>query len=361
MSDIERRKREHMELARSDAAASTRAAGWDDVELRPVAVPDVSIADVDVSTTFLGRRLAAPILIAGMTGGHEQALGINRSLARAAAGLGLAVGVGSQRAALVDPTLAPTYAVVRDEAPDAVVIANIGMCQLVEQDGRPPLGPDDIRIAVEMIDADFLAVHLNAVEELIQPEGDRNMTGLGAAIARAVEWSPVPVIAKETGAGLTREAAIDLAGWGVHALDVGGVGGTSFARVEALRAANVGDRRGIRLGETFGGWGVPTVASIVEAGLAGLPLVATGGVRNGLHVAKALALGATIVGVGGPVINAARHGPEAVVEELTLLVEELKVAMVLTDTSAVADLGKSESIVTGRTAEWLRARGLIDD
>lgn len=358
MSDIERRKRQHMELAGSDAATSVRSAGWDDVELVPASVPDVSIADIDLSTSFLGRRLSAPVVIAGMTGGHEQAIEVNRNLARAAAELGLAIGVGSQRAALVDPSLAPTYRVVRDEAPDSVVIGNLGMCQLIEQDGHEALGPGDFETAVAMIDADFLAIHLNAVEELIQPEGDRTMSGISAAIARSVEWSPVPVIAKETGAGMTREAAVGLASCGVQALDVGGVGGTSFARIEAMRAREIGDRRGIRLGQTFGGWGVPTAVSVVEAAGAGLPLVATGGIRNGLHAAKAIALGATLVGVGGPAINAARIGPDAVIEELTLLLEELRMAMTLTGVLRVPELGKNEPVLVGRTAQWLRARRL---
>ncbi|MGH9245260.1 MAG: type 2 isopentenyl-diphosphate Delta-isomerase, partial [Acidimicrobiales bacterium] len=282
-----------------------------------------------MSTTFLGHRLAAPVVIAGMTGGHERALEVNRNLAQAAAKLGIAIGTGSQRAALAAPALIPTYSVVREHAPDAVVIGNLGMCQLIPQGDEPPFGREEILSAVAMIEADLLAIHLNAVEELIQPEGDRSMRGILAAIANCVAWSPVPVIAKETGAGMTRESAASLASCGVHGIDVGGVGGTSFARIEALRAREAGDARGSRLGETFGDWGVPTALSIIEASTADLPLIATGGVRNGLHAAKAIALGASLVGVGGPAIIAARSSADAVIEEMTLFLEELRVAMTL--------------------------------
>ena len=333
MSRIENRKREHIELALSDGSKSDRSALWDDVHLVPTSVPDVSLADVDLCADFLGRRLPTPLLISGMTGGHAQALEINRSLATVAEELGIAIGTGSQRAALADPDLIETYSVVRAHAPGAFVMGNIGMSQLVRQDDEPPFGRGEIERAVSMVDADALAIHLNAIEELVQPEGDRNMSGLSAAISQAVEWSPVPVVAKETGAGMTRETAHKLAATGVAALDVGGAGGTSFARIEALRAQAVDDARGVRIGRTFGDWGVPTVLSLLEARAVGLPLIATGGVRNGLHVAKALALGASLVGIGGPLIRAAHLGAEAVADEVRLIIEEIKVAMALVGVS----------------------------
>ena len=356
MSEIESRKRQHVELAMSAASQSARSALWEDVHLPPVSVPDVALADVDVSTEFLGHRLSTPLLITGMTGGYAQALEINRTLASAAEELGLAIGTGSQRAALANPELASTYSVVREHAPEAFVLGNIGMNQLVAQDDEPPFDADDINRAVAMIDADALAIHLNAVEELIQPEGDRNMRGLSDAIGRAVEWSPVPVVAKETGAGMTRETAVGLAGTGVAALDVGGAGGTSFALIESARAESVGDDRGIRLGSTFGDWGVPTALAIVEARNAGLPLIATGGVRNGLHIAKALALGASLVGIAGPIIRTARHGTKAVITEVQHLIEELKVAMVLTGNPTIDALQRLKPVLLGGAAEWVHAR-----
>ena len=356
MSIIENRKREHLELALSDSSQSPRSALWEDVHLVPEAVPDIGPADVDLSVSFLGRRLPTPLLISGMTGGHAQALDVNRNLALAADELGLAIGTGSQRAALVDPGLAETYSVVRDHAPDSFVIGNIGMSQLVEQEDDPPLGRAQIRQAVSMIEADALAFHLNAVEELIQPEGDREMRGLLDGIASAARRSPVPVIAKETGAGMARGTARKLSGAGVAALDVGGAGGTSFARIEAMRARAMDDTVGARIGRTFAGWGVPTVLSLLEAAEAGLPLIATGGVRNGLHAAKAIALGATLVGMGGPFIRAALDGPEAVVTEARLVLDELRVAMVLTGVRDIAGLRALEPVLVGRVVEWLTAR-----
>ena len=358
MSIIEDRKRQHVELAVSEGSQSQRSALWRDVHLVPDSVPDVGPDDVDLSVDFLGHRLRAPLLISGMTGGHAQALEVNRNLALAAAELGLAIGTGSQRAALVDPALVDTYSVVRDHAPDAFVIGNIGMSQLIEQLDGPPLGRAEIERAVSMIEADALAVHMNAVEELIQPEGDRNMRGMREGIANAVQWAPVPVIAKETGAGIARETALRLSEIGVAAIDVGGVGGTSFARIEAMRAKAVEDVTAARVGRTFADWGVPTVLSILEAGEAGLPLIGTGGVRNGLHAAKAIALGATLVGMGGPFIRAALDGPEAVIAEARLALEELRVAMVLTGTRDIVGLQSLQPVLVGSVAEWVAERPL---
>ena len=357
MSNIENRKREHVRLALTEGSQNRRSALWEDVHLVPVSVPDMGPADVDLSVDFLGHTLPTPLVISGMTGGHARAIEINRNLAAAAEELGLAIGTGSQRAALADPSLVETYSVVRTHAPAAFVIGNIGMSQLVSQDGEPPMGRGQIDRAVSMIEADALAVHLNAVEELVQPEGDRNMRNLSGGIANAVRWSPVPVIAKETGAGMARGTAIRLAGTGVAALDVGGAGGTSFARIEALRAGAMGDATGVRIGRTFGDWGVPTAVSLVEAGSAGLPLIGTGGLRNGLHAAKAIALGASLVGMGGPFIRAALEGPAAVIAEARFVLEELRVAMVLTGVRDIQGLRRIEPVLVGQAAQWLASRG----
>lgn len=355
--EIVRRKRQHMEIATSESAQGTADPGWNDVHLIPSSVPEVSLTDLDLETFFLGHRLRAPLVISSMTGGHQAALEINRALAGAAEELGMAIGVGSQRAALVDPSLEPTYAVVRETAPGALVVANLGVCQLVGQGSTPALTAEQVERAVEMIGAQVLAIHLNVVEELIQTEGDRHTSGLAGALAELVERVSVPVLAKETGAGMSRETAALLVEAGVAALDVGGAGGTSFARVEAIRAAERGDGRGVRLGETFAAWGVPTAASILEARDLGVPLVATGGIRSGLQAAKALALGANLVGLGRPALVAALEGSDRLREELELFLEELRVAMVLTGSRSVGDLPRSQPVLTGFTRAWLDQRG----
>jgi len=354
---VERRKGEHLQLVTGEDVASRRPAGWDDVYLVHQALPATDLGEIDLSVEFLGRRLRAPLVIAGMTGGHTAALEVNRVLARAAEKHGLAMGVGSQRAALRNPALAYTYRIAREEAPSAFLIGNLGVAQLVPQSSSAEVGVHHLLEAIEMIRADALALHLNYLEETVQPEGDRRATGIRDAIARAVSVITLPVIAKETGAGISRQMALALRDLGCAAIDVGGAGGTSFAAVEARRADAVGDHRGRRLGETFRDWGVPTAASILAARAAGLPIIATGGVRSGLDAAKALALGATLVGVAGPLLRAGMDGEAAVAEWIELFCEELRAAVFLTGGRSVADLARADRVVVGELAQWTAQLG----
>lgn len=355
---ISRRKLEHLELAASERSQSRTPAGWDDVALVPRALPELSLGDVDLAADLGGHRLAAPLVLVPMTGGHPDAAALNATLGEAAQRLGLPVGVGSQRAALVEPTLAPTFAAVRERAPDAVVIGNVGAVQLVAQGGTPPLGAADLGRAVDMIDADLLSIHLNVVQELLQPEGDRVTGPLLPAVAAAVDACPVPVVVKETGAGVDRASADALGRLPLAALDVGGAGGTSFARIEAARA-EAERAPEARLGAVFADWGIPTAASVLEVRGAGLPVIATGGVRNGLDAAKALALGASLVGVGRYAVTAAMQGVEALVDALTELVDELRLALVLCGARTVAELQATPPVLTGATLEWARQRRLL--
>jgi isopentenyl-diphosphate Delta-isomerase len=357
--DTSQRKREHLDAALSDSSQYLRTSGWEDVHLVHQSIPTRSLQGIDTTTHFLGHELRAPVVIASMTGGHEAAEEINARLAAAAEVLGIAIGVGSQRAALEDPALEPTYAVVRKHAPTALVMANLGVCQLVPQEDRPAFDAGTIERAVGMIDADALAIHLNIAEEIVQVEGDRNFDDLSDAIERLTDTSSVPVIAKETGSGLARESARSLVDRGVAAVDVGGSGGTSFVLVEAARAARQGDRRAAQLGETFSEWGIPTAASVLDIADVGVPVIATGGVRNGVHAAKALALGADLVGVGRPALRAALEGTGAVIERLETLIEELRVAALLTGHRRTRDLGRSDAVLTGFTREWATQRGRI--
>jgi isopentenyl-diphosphate Delta-isomerase len=351
--DVERRKAEHLRLLTGRDIASRVGPGWSDVHLVHHSLPGADLPTIDLTTDFLGHRLGTPLVIAAMTGGHQAAGDVNARLARAAHRHHLAMGLGSQRAALRNPDLARTYAVAREAAPEAFLIANVGAAQLVPQDSGSPLTPHDLNAAVAMIGANALAIHLNFLEETIQPEGDRRAGGLREAIARAVAAAVVPVIAKETGTGMSRQAALDLRRLGFRALDVGGLGGTSFAAVEAARAEARGDARRAGLGQVYRDWGIPTAVSVVAARAAGLPIIATGGIRTGLDAAKAIALGASVVGVARPLLAAAMEGDAAVDEWIGRFQEELRVAVFLTGGTRVADLRAVPRVVLGDTRRWL--------
>jgi isopentenyl-diphosphate delta-isomerase len=350
---IERRKEDHMRVVAGGDVGSRARPGWDDVHLLHQAVPAADLAAIEISTEFLGRPLRAPLVIAAMTGGHGAGGEVNAVLARAAERHGLAMGVGSQRAALVNPELARTYRVARERAPGAFLIANVGAAQLVAQRDQPAFGLEELRRAVDMIDADAIAFHLNYLEEAVQTEGGRAVGRLREAMAEAVAALSVPSIAKETGAGLSDTVAMELRSTGFHALDVGGMGGTSFAAVEARRAELHGDKRGQKLGEVYRDWGIPTAVSVVGAAPTGLPVIATGGVRTGLDAAKAIALGATMVGVARPLLAAAMAGEAAVDEWLEQFMEELRVAVFLSGGRRLEDLRRTPLVVTGETRHWL--------
>src|SRR5258708_16944450 len=264
---IEARKADHLRLSASGDVDALAGPGWDDVRLVHEALPEVDQCAIDLSVSFLGRDLRAPLVIAGMTGGHRTAHDVNAVLARAAERHGLAMGVGSQRGGLRRADLAYTYTVVREQAPTAFLIANIGAPQLIGQGDTPPLRLDEVDTAVDMIRADALAVHLNFLQESVQPEGERNALGCAAAIHDVVQHVRIPVIAKETGAGLSQATAMRLEGLGVRALDVGGVGGTSFAAVEGLRAEAQGAAGAQRLRGGFRELGVSAPGSVVRGQL----------------------------------------------------------------------------------------------
>jgi isopentenyl-diphosphate delta-isomerase len=354
---IEARKAEHLELALAAGAEPASGPGWGDVELVHEALPELDRDAVGLGVELLGHSLAMPLVIPGMTGGHPGALELNAALARAAQRHGLAIGVGSQRAALLDRSLEPTYAVVREEAPDAMVIANIGAAQLIAQGDRAALAAEDVEQVVRMVRADALAVHLNFLEETIQPEGDRHARGCTEAIARLAEALGVPVIVKETGAGLSLATAQRLRDAGVAALDVGGAGGTSFAIIERLRAERQGHAEGIALGTTLADWGIPTAVAVAGAAQTGLPVIATGGIRSGLDAAKALALGATAVGVARPLLSAATDGDEAIDAWIERFRLELRAVLFLTGCPAPGGLRERPVVVTGRTRAWIDELG----
>lgn len=356
--DVASRKADHLRLAASPDSESRGGAGWGDVHLVHEAMPSQDLDRIDLETSFLDRGLAAPLAIAGMTGGHEMGGEVNAVLARAADRHGLALGVGSQRAALREPELERTFRVVREMAPGAFVIANVGAAQLLAQDGSAALEGKDLATAVEMVRADALAIHLNFLQEAIQPEGDRRVSGLRDALRAATRFSPVPVIAKETGSGLSPGTASELRDLGFAALDVGGLGGTSFAAIESRRAAERGEMGRARLGEVFAEWGIPTPVAVLAAARGGLPVIATGGVRTGLDAARALALGATLVSVGRPALVAAMAGDAELDEWIGQFLAELRLAVFLIGGRGVRDLARAPRSVGGSTRRWLDDLGL---
>jgi isopentenyl-diphosphate Delta-isomerase len=357
VSGVEGRKAEHLELSLSEPVEGASGPGWADIELVHEALPEVDLEEVELGAELLGRRLRAPVMIAAMTGGHEGAREVNAALGRAAERHGLAIGVGSQRAALQNPALVHTYEVVRESAPSAPVVANLGAAQLIAQGEREPLGLADARAAVEMVGADALAIHLNFLEESVQPEGDRRTRGCAAAIGALADGLEVPLIAKETGAGMTRATAERLRDLGVAALDVGGAGGTNFAIIERLRAERQGDERGARLGRGLAEWGIPTAVSVAGAVGSGLPVIATGGVRSGLDAAKALALGATVVGVARPLLGPAAEGDAALDAWMEGFLDELRTVLMLTGCTCPGELHDRPRVIRGRTRAWLDELG----
>jgi isopentenyl-diphosphate delta-isomerase len=328
----ERRKSDHIAINLSeDVQATGITSGFERYRFVHTALPELDLSDVDTRTTFLGRELRAPVLVSAMTGGVERGWEINRRLAAAAQALGCAMGVGSQRAAIEDPARARFYR-VRDVAPDILLIANLGAVQL-----NYGYGPDECRRAVEMIGADALALHLNPLQEALQPEGNRDFSSLLGKIERVCAALDVPVVVKEVGWGISTRVARQLANAGVAAIDVGGAGGTSWSAVELHRATT---SLGRRLSETFAGWGIPTAESLLlaQVGAPDIPLIASGGLRTGLDAAKALALGADLAGFAGPLLRAAAAGEAETVELLTALVEELRLAMFCTGAGTVPQL-----------------------
>ncbi len=358
--EVKQRKAEHVRAALREDLSAPQRAGWHDIRLIHQALPEVDLDAIDTSVDFLGHTLRYPILISSMTGGHADLTGINRNLALAAQRYGLALGVGSQRAGILNPEVARSYAVTREAAPDAFLLANVGAPQLIRQERAQPFTLEQVQSAIAMIQANALAVHLNSLQEAAQPEGDRHTAGAVRALQILVSQLDLPVIAKETGAGISREQALLLRTCGVKAIDVGGAGGTSMAAMESVRASEQGKPRSQAIGQLYRDWGIPTPISLVEAGVSELPLIATGGVRSGLDIARALALGASLVGLAHPFLLAASQSFEAVCELLDGLILELKVAMQLSGAATISALRQVNVVVTGETYHWLRLRGFED-
>ena len=330
---IARRKADHLEIAASGRAEFARSTLLEEVHLVHQALPELALDDVVLATELAGKRLAGPLVITGMTGGTAEAAQVNRDLARAAQAAGVALGLGSQRAMDEHPELAASYQ-VRDVAPDVVLFGNVGAVQALA------MGPARVVELAKRISADAMCVHLNPAQELIQERGDRDFRGVLAGIARLVDASPVPIIVKETGCGLSAEAARALVNAGVRIVDVAGAGGTSWVAVEAVRAAE--GSGAAALGGELWDWGVPTAVSVALCARAGLVVVASGGLRSGYDVARALALGARCGGMAAPMLRAQRAGgTEGVAAAVAQVLAAIRAVCVLTGCRTVKDLARA--------------------
>ena len=332
-SDLSQRKDDHLDIVLDPAKAATRvAAGWDSIRFEHCALPELNLADIDLRSSLLGIHLQAPLLISSMTGGAYRAVAINRHLAEAAQALGIAMAVGSQRVSLQTGNDQGLTRELRRIAPDVPLLANIGAAQLLENAGL-----DLARRAVDSLQADGLIIHLNPLQEAVQPEGDRNWRGVLQQIAAAAGSVGVPVIVKEVGAGLSASVAQALVAAGVQVIDVAGAGGTSWAAVEGERAGNPADRA---VAMAFAGWGIPTADCVrsVRAALPQIPLIASGGIRDGVDAAKAIRLGADLVGQAAGVLPGATLSTEAVIEHFTIVIRQLRIACFCTGSADLAAL-----------------------
>ncbi len=325
------RKADHIRINLEEDVRSTLTTGLEKYRFLHQALPDLDLDRVDLSQTLFHRRVAAPILISSMTGGTLEAGTLNRILAEAAQETGIPMGLGSQRAMLEHPELSGTFR-VRPYAPDIVLLANLGAVQL-----NYSYGVEHCQRAVDMAEADALILHFNPLQEAVQPEGDTRFSGLLPKIEQVCRRLSVPVIAKEVGWGFSEQAARQLASAGVRAIDVAGAGGTSWTQVEMHR---IKDEHRARVAAAFRNWGIPTAESIrmVRTAAPGLLVFASGGLRDGVDIAKCVALGAQLGGMASPFLKAAAKGTQCVVDTIAEIREEIRICMFAAGADSIASL-----------------------
>lgn len=353
LSGIEKRKERHLRLSIDEDVQSDIRNGFQDVRLIHQALPEIDLEEVSAETELFGKRLSHPLIVSAITGGTEFGERINSTLAGVVEELGIGIGVGSQRIAIENPGVEHTFTVVRDRAPSSLVMGNIGCPQLALG-----WGVEEARRCVDMIGADALVIHMNPLQEAIQIEGETRYRGVLEKIGKIADTLGVPVVAKETGCGISREVAESLEGIGVEALELSGVGGTSWAAVEHHIAKVEEKKEQENLGEALWNWGIPTAISVVETSRStDLKIIASGGIRTGVEAAKAIALGADAVGIAQPFLEKAVEGKGVLKEHIESILRELKTVMFLVGARDIQELKGVPAIILGETAEWIRLRG----
>ncbi|HDS1736910.1 type 2 isopentenyl-diphosphate Delta-isomerase [Pseudomonas sp. BP8] len=335
-SFLSQRKDDHLDIVLAPTPAGPRQdPGWSAIRFEHCALPELALEQIDLGASLLGMDLRAPLLISSMTGGAERASRINQHLAEAAQTLGIAMGVGSQRVSLRTGNDQGLTGELRRLAPDIPLLANLGAAQLREADGL-----DLARRAVDSLQANALIIHLNPLQEAVQPEGDRDWRGVLGRIAALTAELPVPVIVKEVGAGISPTVARALVEAGVHMIDVAGAGGTSWAAVEAQRANTDADRA---VAMAFADWGIPSAQCLLalRRALPNVPLIASGGISDGIDAAKAIRLGADLVGQAAGVLQAATESTEAVLAHFEVILRQLRIVCFCTGSRNLAELRRA--------------------
>jgi len=350
VEQIKKRKREGIEIPLKENTQGKRNSTYlEYVKLIHNALPELDFDEVDLSTSFLGKSFSAPLIIDSMTGGTDEAFLINKRLGQIAEKYGIGMGLGSQRAGLKSEKLVESYSIAREVAPNAFLIANIGGAQLSEGLSTP-----DIMKIIKMIDADALAIHLNPLQELIQPEGEPRFKGILNKIAKLANDIEIPIIVKEVGSGISADVAIRLKSSGIQSINIAGSGGTSWAGIEKIRADRQNDDIKSRLGELFWDWGIPTALSILLVSKSvKMPIIASGGLRNGLEIAKCLILGSDLCAMAFPFLRRASESEEELENFTKSILAEIKSTMFLLGAGNIKSLKNTRYILTDKLASVL--------
>jgi isopentenyl-diphosphate delta-isomerase len=353
---ITNRKDEHILLASQERVESNETTWLEHVTFVHNTLPELNLDDITFSGEFLGKSISAPLFVGAMTGGTELTKKINVSLAKAAQKYKIPMMVGSQRVILRHPETKSSFSAVREAAPDVPVIGNIGIAQIATSENL-----DYVQEIIDNIDADALAIHLNVIQEVIQPEGDKIFAGALENIEKLKNQIEVPIIIKETGCGISKEIAQQLFDIGINIIDVSGIGGTSWVAVEYYRAKKYGEDIKKELGKMFWDWGIPTAASILEVRSAvnkpsSIHIIGSGGIRSGIDIAKALRLGADFTAMARPLLMVALEGQASIEKFIEQTLRELRITMLLTGSKNIEELKSAPVVISSSLKEWIEQR-----